>query len=133
MAPWENWAHTGYIDKPGALTGFHWGTGSQMTSVEIMSDTLGDAFVNVARGQGVGFNACTVDDLKISNATIAFSLRAARSPGDSPLSRRHLLVRFASVDPTIKYKIIVNGGPPVAVRGQELLSQGHWISVKTEK
>jgi len=133
VAPWENWAHTGYIDKPGALTGFHWGTGSQMTSVEIMSDTLGDAFVNVARGQGVGFNACTVDDLKISNATIAFSLRAARSPGDSPLSRRHLLVRFASVDPNIKYKIIVNGGPPVAVRGQELLSQGHWISVKTEK
>ncbi len=22
VAPWENWAHTGYIDEPGALTGF---------------------------------------------------------------------------------------------------------------
>jgi rhamnogalacturonyl hydrolase YesR len=30
VAPWENWAHTGYRDEPGALTGFHWGTGSAM-------------------------------------------------------------------------------------------------------
>ena len=37
VAPWENWAHTGYPDQPGALTGFHWGTGSAMTSVEMMS------------------------------------------------------------------------------------------------
>src|SRR5262245_30843004 len=133
VAPWENWAHTGYVDKPGALTGFHWGTGSQMTSVEIMSDTLGDAFVNVGRGQGVGFNACTVDDLKITGATIALRLRAAQSREDFPRSRRQLLVRFASVDPNIEYKIIVNGGRPASVRGQELLSRGHWISVETEK
>jgi hypothetical protein len=133
VAPWENWAHTGHVNEPGALTGFHWGTGSQMTSVEMMSGSLGDAFVNVARGHGVGFNACTLDNLHISGTSIAFALRVARSGRHFPRSRRHLLVRFASPDPNIRYKIIVNGGPPVSVGGQELLSQGHWISVKTEK
>ena len=24
VAPWENWAHTGFKDQHGALTGFHW-------------------------------------------------------------------------------------------------------------
>jgi len=133
VAPWENWAHTGHVNEPGALSGFHWGTGSQMTSVEMMSGSLGDAFVNVARGHGVGFNACTLDNLHISGTTIAFALRVARSRRHFLRSRRHLLVRFASLDPNIKYKIIVNGGRPVSVGGQELLSQGHWISVKTEK
>jgi len=133
VAPWENWAHTGYVDEPGALTGFHWGTGSQMASVEMMSGSLGDALVNVARGHGVGFNACTLDDLHISGTTIVFALRAARSPEHSRGSDRHLLVRFASLDPNAEYRIIVNGGRPVVVGGQELLSQGHWIFVKRGK
>lgn len=53
VAPWENWAHTGYVNEPGALTGFHWGTGSQMASVEMMAGSLGDAFERCA-GLGGG-------------------------------------------------------------------------------
>ena len=48
VAPWENWAHKGFDDEPGSLTGIHWGTGSQMATVEMMSGLLGDAFVDVA-------------------------------------------------------------------------------------
>ena len=43
VAPWENWAHNGMQRRHGSLTGFHWGTGSQMASVEMMAATLGDA------------------------------------------------------------------------------------------
>jgi hypothetical protein len=131
VAPWENWAHTGYVNEPGALTGFHWGTGSEMASVEMMSGSLGDAFVNVARGQGVGFNACTLEELRVSATTVAFTLRAERSGERSTEPDRRLLVRFASLDPSAKYEIIVNGGRPELVSGQELLLKGHWISVKT--
>jgi hypothetical protein len=133
VAPWENWAHTGYVNEPGALTGFHWGTGSQMASVEMMSGSLGDAFVNVARGQGAGFNACTLDNLHISGATIAFSLTAAESPEHSLTRGNSLLVRFASLDPSVTYRIIVNGRRPIPVGGQQLLSQGQWVSLKTGK
>ena len=133
VAPWENWAHTGYVNEPGALTGFHWGTGSQMASVEMMSGSLGDAFVNVERGQGVGFNACTLENLHIKGTTIAFALRAEPSHESSGRAVRQLLIRFASLDPDAQYKLIVNEGPPVLVTGQELLSQGVWTTVKTVK
>jgi hypothetical protein len=133
VAPWENWAHTGHVNEPGALTGIHWGTGSQMASVEMMSGLLGDAFVNVAHGQGVGFNACTLNNLQVSGTTIAFTLRAERSREQSRRSRRHLLVRFASLDPNAQYRLIVNRGRPLLVGGQELLSKGLSISVKTVK
>jgi hypothetical protein len=119
--------------NPARWTGFHWGTGSQMASVEMMAGSLGDALVNVARGHGVGFNACTLDNLHISGTTIAFALRAELSTEHFQQSDRHLLVRFASLDPNTEYKIIVKGGHPVAVGGQELLSQGQWISVKPAK
>jgi hypothetical protein len=130
VAPWENWAHTGHIDEEGSLTGFHWGTGSEMASVEMMSGSLGDVFVNVARGQGVGFDVCTVDNLHISGTTIAITLRAEQPPKQSSQPGRRLLVRFAGIDRNAKYNIVVNGGSPESVEGEELRSQGHWISLK---
>lgn len=133
VAPWENWAHTGHIDEEGSLTGFHWGTGSQMASVEMMSGLLGDAFVNVERRQGVGFNACTLDNLQISGTTIRFALRAEPAPKQSSQTGRRLLVRFTGIDRHAKYQIVVNEGQPVSVDGEELLSQGHWISLRTAK
>lgn len=129
VAPWENWAHTGHIDEEGSLTGFHWGTGSEMASVEMMSGYLGDVFVNVERAQGVGFNACTVDRLQITGSTIAISLRAERAAASASQSARRLLVRFAGIDRTAQYKIVVNGGEPASVNGEELFSQGHWVTL----
>lgn len=132
VAPWENWAHTGYVDEHGALTGFHWGTGSQMATVEMMAGVLGDAFVNVTRRQGVGFNACTLLDLRVSGTTIAFALKAAPSGGPS-VSDRRLLVRFASLDPKAEYTIVLNGNTPVRVSGEKLLTQGQVVSVRVSK
>src|ERR1700677_4145301 len=91
VAPWENWAHTGYPDKPGSLTGFHWGTGSAMTSVEILQPMLGDALIDVKAGRGVGFDECTITETEIHANTISFHL--------SSTSRdRGFLVRFRGVE-----------------------------------
>jgi hypothetical protein len=121
VAPWENWAHTGYTDEPGALTGIHWGTGSQMASVEMMSPILGDAFVNVARSHGVGFNACTLENLQIQGTSISFHLKTAR-PG------QQVGVSFAGIDPRASYKLAVNGSKPVTVSGQRLASEGFRVA-----
>jgi hypothetical protein len=80
VAPWENWAHSGFKNQPGAMTGFHWGMGSAMTSVEIMSPMLGDAYVDLSRKQGVGFNAVSLTNLQAgggrSEVQVSFDLQA---------------------------------------------------------
>jgi hypothetical protein len=86
VAPWENWAHTGFIDEKGSLTGIHWGTGSAMTSVELMAAQLGDAYVNLKRKQGTGFNACTLERLTVDGTKISFNLTAAEA-WKTPLGR----------------------------------------------
>lgn len=121
VAPWENWAHQGHDDEPGALTGIHWGTGSQMTTVEMMSGVLGDAYVDVVRKQGVGFNACTLQNLRIQGPDIAFDLDTVKR--DQPTH-----VRFAGLDPKQQYRLTVNGAAAVAVGGEALLSQGYQIA-----
>jgi hypothetical protein len=58
------------------MTGFHWGTGSAMTSVEIMAPMLGDMFIDLMRKQGVGFNASSLLKLKITGNHISFDVHA---------------------------------------------------------
>ena len=118
VAPWENWAHTGFQNEPGAMTGFHWGTGSAMTSVEIMSGKLGDAFVDVQRKHAVCFNGCTVKTLKISGNMISLEIEA--------VPRLHELnIRFSGINQKIRYKLAVNGKGPVAIEGEELVREGY--------
>jgi hypothetical protein len=117
VAPWENWAHTGYIDEPGSLTGFHWGPGSGMTSIEIMSPTLGDAFIDLHTGNGVGFNACSLRHVKVDDRSISFDLDAA-----PPM--RAVTIRFTGVDPDSTYRITCNGLPSAPVKGRALAETG---------
>lgn len=117
VAPWENWAHTGYIDQSGSLTGFNWGAGSGMTSVEMLSPVLGDAFINLTSGNGVGFNACSIRNLKIAEDTISFDLDTF------PLNRT-VTVRFAGVNKNTQYQVRWNEGPPKSVSGSALLQNG---------
>jgi hypothetical protein len=121
-APWENWGHMGHANAHGVLSSFHWGTGSQMAAVEMMAPILGDAFVNVARAHGVGFNACNVANVHVDGAVVSFDLVA------EPSGRR-LLVRFAGLDAHSAYKLIVNGREPVTANGAELASQGYWAQL----
>jgi hypothetical protein len=118
VAPWENWAHSGYKNENGAMTGFHWGTGSAMTSIEIMSPMLGDAFIDVSRKHGVGFNANSLRNLKISGDSISFDL-------DAMPKLKKVEVRFASVNQRTAYKITVNRKEPVTVTGDVLNRDGY--------
>src|SRR5579883_2729 len=120
VAPWENWAHTGYKDEPGALTGFHWGTGSAMTSVEIMSPALGDDYIDVKSAKAVGFDECSIRDLHIENNKIAFRF-------ESPAKLRTFLVRFANVDSAKQYSISWNNGPEHIVSGRTMLADGYLV------
>src|SRR6185437_12128929 len=120
VAPWENWAHTGYTDESGALTGFHWGAGSGMTSIEMMYPTLGDVFIDAARGNGVGFNASSIRDLKIHGHEISFTL-------DAVPSLRALHVRFSGLDETAQYRIVWNGNQSGPMNGGSLMQNGFAI------
>jgi hypothetical protein len=118
VAPWENWAHTGYLDEPGALTGFHWGAGSAMTSVEIMSPVLGDAFINLQTKQGIGFNACSLHNITATGDSISFDLKTF--PASRPVK-----IRFSGVDPHAKYRITWNGRHSSLVDGGTLARDGY--------
>jgi hypothetical protein len=120
IAPWENWAHTGYKDESGALTGFHWGAGSGMTSVEMMSPMLGDAFIDLKSRSAVGFNACSIRNLKVENHVISFDLDAF------PTSRT-VTIRFAGVDGNAQYRITWNGNQSGPIDGSSLSSNGYTI------
>jgi hypothetical protein len=120
VAPWENWGHTGYIDKPGALTGFHWGTGSAMTSIEIMSPILGDAFIDLNAHAGVGFDECSLTAVQVRPDRIAFQI-------ESPAKERSFVVRFAGVNPSHQYRISWNGKPEQEIAGRELITHGYRV------
>jgi hypothetical protein len=120
VAPWENWAHTGYIDEPGSLTGFHWGPGSGMTSIEMMYPTLGDAFIDLRHKIGVGFNACSVHNLHVRGNSISFDLNTFPA-------LRPVLVRFSGVDSHATYTISWNGNPSVTVPGDAIQRSGYFI------
>jgi hypothetical protein len=120
VAPWENWAHTGYIDESGSLTGFNWGAGSGMTSIEMMYPTLGDAFIDAARDSGVGFNGCSVSNLTIHGHDISFAIQAVPS-----LHKIH--VRFAGLVKTAQYRVFWNGNASAPMSGDALLRTGYTI------
>jgi len=115
VAPWENWAHTGHVNEEGSLTGFHWGTGSAMTSVEIMAPMLGDAFIDLGRKQGAGFNACSLRELKVEGSSVRFHL-------DASPRLETVTVRFAGVNPRETYKLSWNDRAVEEVSGESLAS-----------
>jgi hypothetical protein len=117
VAPWENWAHTGYPDQPGALTGFHWGTGSAMTSVEILSPQFGDALIDLNAQQGVGFDECTISNLEVQGNAISFSI-------SSPSNQRRFLVRFRGVQASRLYRLRWNRREFQSVSGDQLIKNG---------
>ncbi|HVW76154.1 MAG TPA: hypothetical protein VHB45_00975 [Alloacidobacterium sp.] len=120
VAPWENWAHTGYIDEPGALTGFHWGTGSAMTSVEMMAPFLADAYIDVKEQKGVGFDECTIGNVHVEGNRISFQI-------ESPAQQRAFMVHFAGIAASQQYRISWNNGPERIVSGRDLLANGYRV------
>ncbi|HWF37739.1 MAG TPA: hypothetical protein VG322_04420, partial [Candidatus Acidoferrales bacterium] len=120
VAPWENWAHTGFRDEPGAMTGFHWGTGSAMASVEMMSSRLGDAFIDLPRQAGVGFNACSISDVVVNGASISFHI-------DRVSRLKNVRIHFSGADPSTTYSISWNGRNRQQIGGAILAREGFVI------
>ena len=119
VAPSENRAHCGYPDEPGGVSSYHWGTGSAMTSVEILSPRFGDAFIDLQAQRGVGFDQCSVTDIAIAGDTISFRI-------SSSARERQFLVRFRSMDAKRRYRIVWNGNVIEGVVGSDLLRMGCW-------
>jgi hypothetical protein len=117
VAPWENWAHNGHPDGPGALTGFHWGPGSAMTAVQMMLPSLGDAYIDLKARGGVGFDECSVTDVLVNADTISFQI-------DSLDRQRKFNVHFANVDSSRQYLVSWNGKPAKKIAGKDLIANG---------
>ncbi|HTR98255.1 MAG TPA: hypothetical protein VML00_00815 [Bacteroidota bacterium] len=69
----ENYGHSGG-DDPAGVTGLHWGTGSSVVSIEIITARYGGAWVDVAGGWGAGIDGCTIPGVSVSRDTIRFAL-----------------------------------------------------------
>ncbi|WP_058186400.1 glycoside hydrolase family 88 protein [Terracidiphilus gabretensis] len=120
VAPSENWAHVGYPDEPGGISSFHWGTGSAMTSVELLSPKFGDAFIDLHSKRGVGFDQCTVTDVEVKGDSISFRIA-------SSARERQFLVKFRGIDSIHQYRIVWNGNVIDKVAGSELLKNGQLV------
>lgn len=97
----ENYGHGGG-DFPAGPTTFDWGTGSGLAGVAYAWLRYGDAYLDVARGQGFGIDGCSVRDVSVQGNRISFSLT---SQLDEP---PQVLVKFAGLT-AAKYVLNVNG------------------------
>lgn len=113
VSPAENWAHTGYGGR-GAVTSFHWGTGSGLAGIEIEEDFLRDAIVDVAAARGVGVNGLDLSACAVEAGTIEFRLRSPFAWSRPPV------VVFRNAAPAPSYRLVVNGVVTGIWLGKEL-------------
>jgi hypothetical protein len=113
---WENYGHGG-SDRPGGVTGIHWGTGSAVASTHIVRPTWGDAYIDEG-GWGVGIDGCTVTGVSIEGSTIAVGLK------DIVGSPRPVLLRFGPF-PGKTFTVVVNGQTLGAFTDHQLLKGVH--------
>ena len=97
----ENYAHSA-TDRPGGVTGFHWGTGSSVVSIHLLRQRYGDVFVDVKNGWGCGIDGCRVPDVAAAADTISLEIR------DVVSSHRKVLTRFVNLN-CPAYSVLVNG------------------------
>jgi hypothetical protein len=97
----ENYGHSGE-DDPAGVTGIHWGTGSSVVSIHIITARYGDAYVNVRDGWGAGIDGCRVQSVQVAGHTIRFSLL------DNVGDHRTVRVKFGNTG-TRRMSVVVNG------------------------
>jgi hypothetical protein len=86
----ENYGHDA-DDRPGGVTGIHWGTGSSVVSIHIIQQRYGDAYVNVAGKWGVGIDGCRIANLVIEERVIRFEIL------DNVATPRRIKIKFAKL------------------------------------
>jgi hypothetical protein len=108
----ENYAHSA-IDRPGGVTGIHWGTGSSVVSVHLFERSFGGAHVNVAGGWGCGIDGCTVTDVRTTDDRLTVTIR------DDLGTPRPLRVTFGGVDGASR-RVVINGRDLGSMQSQGL-------------
>ncbi len=63
------------IDRLAGVTGLHWGTGSAVTSVELLTRQFGDAYVDVGGRWGIGIDGCTVENVEVRQSMVSLRIR----------------------------------------------------------
>jgi len=97
----ENYGHGGY-DGPTAVTGLHWGTGSSVVSIHLITAKYGGAYIDVGGGWGAGIDGCRIPDVTVSGKTVRFVI------DDNVGVRRSVAVTFGGMAKG-SYTIIANG------------------------
>lgn len=125
IAPWENWAHTGYKDGPGALTGFNWGAGSGMASAEMMLPDIGDGLIDLRSRAAVCLNACSFRHLQIHPLKPDGTMISIDAVVVPPHRKLHL--KFSGIDARVHYQIVCNGIFGGWVYGKDLMRNGYSV------
>jgi hypothetical protein len=97
----ENYAHSA-IDRPGGVTGIHWGTGSSVTSIHMIQRQFGDAHVDVRGGWGCGIDGCRIPAVRVRGEEIQVDIL------DNLSVSRPLRLTFGRMDRR-EYTVIANG------------------------
>jgi hypothetical protein len=99
----ENYGHSGY-DQPAGVTGLHWGTGSSVVSIHLITRQFGDAYVDVKGKWGVGIDGCKIPAVTIAGTEIHVEVV------DNLVKARTIKLKFGNVTKT-RYDVIVNKRP----------------------
>lgn len=97
----ENYAHSA-LDQLAGVTGLHWGTGSSVVSIHLITARYGDAYVNVQQGWGVGIDGCRIPEVRVNGNRMEVTLL------DNVSTPRPIQMKFDKMDDT-QYEVIVNG------------------------
>lgn len=111
----ENYAH-GAFDQLAGVTGLHWGTGSSVVSIHLITGRYGDAYVNVEGGWGVGIDGCRIPDVRVNGERIEVTVL------DNVNSPRSLVMKFGKMEQK-QYEVFVNGAS-FGKKTRDELSQG---------
>lgn len=97
----ENYAHSGF-DQPAGVTGLHWGTGSSVVSIHLITRRYGDAYVDMKGGWGVGIDGCRIPAVSIGNSEIGVTIL------DNIASPRTITLKFGNTSGG-QFYVRVNG------------------------
>jgi hypothetical protein len=96
----ENYGHSG-MDRPAGVTGLHWGTGSSVVSIHLITNKYGDAYVDATGGWGVGIDGCRIPEVRISGAAVSVDVL------DNLSTSRTITLKFGRLTKE-EYQITVN-------------------------
>ncbi|MDP2884417.1 MAG: hypothetical protein Q8P51_05270 [Ignavibacteria bacterium] len=99
----ENYGHSGY-DQPAGVTGIHWGTGSSVVSIHLITRQFGDAYVDVKGKWGVGIDGCRIPSVTITGTVIRIEVQ------DNLVKARTIRLKFGNMTKA-QYEITVNNKP----------------------